>query len=361
VYLEGLLRALAETTEEEIDRGRWSREILTHDGPAALTLAIPSLLEPLDSPPPRRPGIPDRRIMERTLMEIERFTAGSEFGNIDEANAAIQERFCGPMDDIPSTATTPLEKAQDLMYRAFEARGRRKVQLARKALELSPDCADAYVVLAEQTGDPETALDLYAQGLAAGERAIGPKVFEEESGHFWGITSTRPYMRARLGLAHTLQDLGRDGEAIEHYQALLRLNPNDNQGVRDLLLPLLLAEGRDADAGALLAQYADDDSAVWNYCRALWAFRREGDSPGSRQRLRDAVKANRHVPEYLIGETEMPYTTPPSYAFGSVEEAVICTEELMDAWESTPGAMRWLADHGKRAGRSPKRRQRDRR
>ncbi|MFB3816864.1 MAG: tetratricopeptide repeat protein [Candidatus Methylomirabilales bacterium] len=357
-YLEALLLALAETTEEEIDRGRWSRPVQAHDGTVTVTLCIPDLLEPLDAPPKPRPGMPDRRVMERMLMEMERFASRSSFRDIDEANAALQEKFCGPMDAIPSTATTPLEKAQDLIYRAFDARGRRKVQLARKALELSPDCADAYVVLAEQTADPQAARELYAKGVAAGERALGPKVFAESAGEFWGITSTRPYMRARLGLARCLEDAGEVDDAIGHYQELLRLNPADNQGVRDVLLPLLLLERRDAEAGALLVKYQDDPRASWRYGWALWTFRQERDSPRARDYLRQALKGNRHVPEYLLGEAELPEVPPAAYRPGSVEEAEICAEELLDAWEETPGAMRWLMDHRGTPRRSRKRRRR---
>jgi tetratricopeptide (TPR) repeat protein len=342
--LEGLLLALATTSEEEIDRGRWTHEVQTYDGQKTVTLCIPALLEPLDAPPKMVPGrIPDRRIAERALVEIQRFMAESDFHDLDEANAAIQSRFSGSIDELPATATTPLEKAQDLAYRASEAQGRRKIQLARKALELSPDCADAYVVLAEEAADPETARNLYEQGVAAGERALGPKTFEEEGGNFWGLVTTRPYMRARLGLAQCLEESGRIDEAIGHYRELLRLNPNDNQGVRDILLPTLLAEGRDADAGALLQQYADDVSATWKYGWALWTFRQEGDSQLARNRLREAVRANRHVPRHLSGKAEMPDILPDAYALGSVEEAIFCADDLGEAWLATPGAERWLA------------------
>ena len=37
------------------------------------------------------------------------------------------------------------------MYDAWEDSGPRRVNLARKALRISPDCADAYVLLAEET------------------------------------------------------------------------------------------------------------------------------------------------------------------------------------------------------------------
>ena len=355
-HLEGLLRALAETTDDGIDQGRWVHEVQTYDGLVAYRLCIPELLEPLDAPGARlRAGLPDRRAMERAMLEVERFMVRSEFEGIEQANEALRRSFGGPLDAIPSTASTPLEKAQEVAYRAFEARGRRRIQLARKALELSSDCADAYVILAEQTGDPAQARDLYAQGVVAGERALGSRVFTEEAGRFWGVVTTRPYMRARFGLAQCLEAFGQMDEAIAHYRELLRLNPSDNQGVRYSHLAALLAQDRDEDAGALLQQFRDDPTAVWRYGWALWVFRREGDSPAARESLRQALRTNRHVPKYLSGKEELPDTDPPSYALDSEQEAIICARVLMDVWQARPGAAQWLRTEA-RAKKSRKRR-----
>jgi len=86
------------------------------------------------------------------------------------------------------------------MYEAWDASGAQRVKLARKALEISPDCADAYVLLAEETAENlAEKRELYEQGVAAGERALGERMFKEEAGSFWGILQTRPYMRARAG------------------------------------------------------------------------------------------------------------------------------------------------------------------
>jgi tetratricopeptide (TPR) repeat protein len=131
-------------------------------------------------------------------------------------------------------ADEALFEAQELMYEAFEARGPRCVALALQALVISPNCADAYVLLADETASSnEEARALLEEGVAAGERALGPQPFEEDVGYFWGILETRPYMRARAALAETLWALDRREEAVEHHRELLRLNPNDNQGLRD--------------------------------------------------------------------------------------------------------------------------------
>lgn len=173
---------------------------------------------------------------------------------------------------------TPLDAAQELMYRAWEATGRQRVELARRALAISPDCADAYALLAEETARSLTeARDLYAQGVAAGERVLGPVAFQEDAGHFWGILKTRPYMRARAALAQCLWELGEREADVQHYRDMLRLNPSDNQGIRYVLAARLLEMGRDADLARLLKDYEDDGLAAWAYTSALLAYRLQGE------------------------------------------------------------------------------------
>ncbi|MFQ6034277.1 MAG: hypothetical protein ACE5NM_00315 [Sedimentisphaerales bacterium] len=345
-FLEGLMRALAQTTEDQIDSGRWKKHVTTSRGEMDFTLSLPELLEPEDKDARKkvkmRGGLPDRRSLERTHLDIQRMIDGHDFGNEDELQEFLNRNVVGK--EIPyQAAITPLEQAQDLMYDAFDSRGRKQIQLARKALEICPDCADAYVVLAEHCSDIQKAKDLYAQGVAAGERALGKKFFEEEAGNFWGIVQTRPYMRARLGLAQCLEVLDQLEEAAEHYRELLRLNPMDNQGVRHLLLVCLLQMNADGEAEQLLKKYKDDKFlAIGSYAQALLTFRRKGDTATARKHLQNALSVNRHVPEYLLGYEELPEFLPPGYGLGSEEEAEICAGMLIDAWDGTPGAMEWL-------------------
>ena len=134
-----------------------------------------------------------------------------------------------------------IAKAQEVMYEAWDrATSRSRIALAHKALAISPLCADAYNLLAEEAATIAKARDLYARGLEAGELALGPKGFEEYEGHFWGFLETRPYVRARHGLAQSLLELGEEAAAVGHFRAMLKLNPGDNQGIRYLLLGSLL-------------------------------------------------------------------------------------------------------------------------
>jgi hypothetical protein len=121
------------------------------------------------------------------------------------------------------------------------------------------------------------------------------------------------------------------------------------------LLTAFLYTNRDDEVGPLLHQY-DDPSALWLYGWALWAFRRDGDGPASREQLRAAVRSNRYVPGYLTGASEWEGFSPEEYAMGSREEAVICDEEIGDAWHVTPGAIEWLAAHATSDKRRKRRR-----
>jgi len=88
----------------------------------------------------------------------------------------------------------PTARAQDMMYDAFgKQQPRARVALAKKALEVSPLCADAWVLLAEEAAQSaEEALEFYRKGVEAGELALGPAGFKKYAGSFWGFLETRP-------------------------------------------------------------------------------------------------------------------------------------------------------------------------
>lgn len=246
---------------------------------------------------------------------------------------------------VPGMSVTDsrVDAAQQLMYQAFEATSpQRQMTLARKALEISPDCADAYVLLAEYAETLPDALELYEQGVAAGERALGEEGFEEYEGHFWGFLETRPYMRARAGLADSLWVTGRREEAAEHCREMLRLNPGDNQGIRYRLASMLLDLERHDELDQLLKTYEEDGSAEWAYTHALLAFRREGDSDGARAALRAATEVNQHVPAYLARVKPMPHEAPDYITFGGEDEAIGYAAQFLPAWKETLGAAAWL-------------------
>ena len=342
-----LLRALADTSEDELDSGSWQRAVETSAGPVTLELTLPHLLETeggrLSGP---KLGVMPR-LAERASVRMAQVFADRSFESLDEANAAIERAEADGVFEKDAQAAagrplTALEQAQELAYDAMEATGRLRLKLARRALAVSPDCADACVILGEASASSREALDWYRRGVDAGARAIGSERCVGLRGEFWGHLETRPYMRARLALARTLDELGQREEALDHYRELLRLNPNDNQGVRYLLLPTLLEQHRDEEADRLLKDYDGDIQAMWPYARALRAFQVDGDSAGARAALRTALDLNPHVRRYLLDPESIPPDRPPHFTLGSREEAAYVAEGLFAAYDATRGALAWI-------------------
>lgn len=235
-----------------------------------------------------------------------------------------------------------LFKAQELVYDAWEMKSRSKrVALAKKALKISPLCADALVLLAEEETTSSKRIDLYKKAVDVGKDALG-KDFEEFKGQFWGFTETRPYMRARFQLALELWLENNESDAIEHLKEMLELNPNDNQGIRYYLVNWLITAGDDKDTKKLFSSYPDDYAANWAYSKTLFVFKQRKESQAEKF-FKKAMELNSFVPDYLTGKKDLPELLPHSYSLGSEDEAMIYVEEAREAWCSVDGSVQWLS------------------
>jgi tetratricopeptide (TPR) repeat protein len=331
--IEGILRALAASTETDLDAATWSRQVPTVSGPLQLTFSLVPLTE--DSTPPFT-----SESMEQTLAQIAGQFSQESTGKLFTFDLSKSKTKSRPK------ALEPKQQAQELIYQAWECVGRKSVKLARQALELWPDCADAYNILAREFNSISEALDLYSKALAAAQRDLGPEFLQKAEGHFWGILETRPYMRALGGIAHALWRNGDHDRAIEHAQRMIQLNPGDNQGIRYPLLGWLLFQDRDREASALF-KTTDEDSAWWTYGKTLVAFRLGGDAEPARREFKKAKKSNPHAIRYLSGDKPLPFVMPGYYGFGDENEAIFCARDLAPAWQKTPNAASWLSQQSK--------------
>jgi tetratricopeptide (TPR) repeat protein len=236
-------------------------------------------------------------------------------------------------------------EAQELAFEAMEAESAAQAEkLARRALQLDPECVDAMVLLTHLTVREQTKKIECLQGaVAAGERLLGAAFFRKNTGEFWLLLDTRPYMRALAQLAGAMATAGRELDAIAIYEKMLKLNPNDNQGVRQPLLGLYLTVDDLADAGRLLKRYKEDATAGLSWGRVLERFL-AGDRDGASIALSAAMQANRYVAGHLTGKRRLPKALPEMYSLGSLEEAVLCRHYLGEAWAQHRDALLWLGN-----------------
>lgn len=288
-------------------------------------------------PGEENPGLGD------IMAGLNKIFEGREFSSDADLDAFLESKIAS--GEIPPSADLdPLDEAQSLIYEAWNTEGPEKIQLAHRALDLSDKCADAYILLAEETAKSlPAALALYRKGVDAAKRGLEPSIFTKSVGEFWELMETRPYMRARFGLAECLLNLGKQAEAVEHLSDLLRLNPSDNQGARFILIQCLLASNSEKELGKVLANYPKDESPEMRYTHALWLFRQEGPSKSAGAMLTRAISVNPHVPIYLLKRKKLPKDVPETTGHGTVEAAEAYVSGAMEPWMRTKGALEWLA------------------
>lgn len=275
------------------------------------------------------------------LMQEQRFKTQAELRKFMETMMKSESVPYGTHKDAANLA-------QDLIYDAWENnRKSERIRLAKKALSISPDCADAYNLLAQEAAKslPE-ARELYQKGIDAGRRALGEKIFKEDGAHFWGMIETRPYMRSLAGMMQCLWDEGKHDEAINQAKEILKLNRNDNQGIRYVLIAYLANIERydELDKFMNKGDYKDDFVAEWLYTRTLLSFVKNGASKKAEKELAIALQRNIHVLKYLTGRKPIPRILPDNITIGGEDEAFCYAAANIETWKKVQGAINWLKE-----------------
>jgi tetratricopeptide (TPR) repeat protein len=269
------------------------------------------------------------------LKEVS-FDRDIAFGTDDES---LDDWLASPVAESNPNLVT----AMGLIYMAWnEYDPAQRVQYARQALEISPDCAEAYSILADDLAvNIGQALKYYQKGVDVGKQALGSIFFEKHTGEFWKHIQARPYLRALAETAHVYWELGRVPEALDTSEMVLQLDPGDPLEMGTLKLLALLHMHRYDEAYTFVKGIQDLDTLML-YTRALLAFQQTGDSSEAQESLHTALQANPHVPDYLAGSKRLPPAPPPAVYPGHKSEAIEYAGIFIPYWRRIPGAIDWL-------------------
>jgi tetratricopeptide (TPR) repeat protein len=130
------------------------------------------------------------------------------------------------------------------------------------------------------------------------------------------------------------------GEAISIFQNILYLNPNDNQGIRLLIVECLFRLRRPSEVLAFCERYYDDASPDLLYGRVL-ALYQLGHRKKAAASLVEAIRYRPLVAEELAkGAHRAPKDSHPSYiTMGGADEAFYYWRKAGEFWSSTRGAI----------------------
>ena len=148
-----------------------------------------------------------------------------------------------------------IDKDRNVMYEYYNLLDSdlTEAKLAKSMLKLilkDPDFLDSYIVSADillRSNKIRSGLKLIEEAY---ERAL--RLIVDENGKWpkrmsWGFLENRHIMRAIERYAHISWEENNPELALEIYRRLLRVNINDNQGVRYAILALRMGLGPDWD------------------------------------------------------------------------------------------------------------------
>lgn len=238
---------------------------------------------------------------------------------------------------------TLAERWTDDAWQALdEARHADAAELAMRAIMADRQAFDAHVVLARCTASDTIAIAVLREAVLEGTRQH-ENILTGQRGGYWSNLKTRPYMRAMHELAVTLwrRGLSQDQhDAIDVAKRMLRLNPNDNQGIRFLLWHWMPAMGLWDEMRPIMRKHRDERRCETLFTSALDAIRRHDG--GAADLLAQAIRSNVHVTPLLLADHAPADTTGDSVSWMGPEEAASYAHRAYANWRKVDNALDML-------------------
>jgi len=164
----------------------------------------------------------------------------------------------------------------------------------------------------------------------------------------WAFTENRPALRSLARLVGLHMRAGDEADAMAWARRLLALNPNDNHGLRSIVVNQLLSDGDDAGVLEIVGNYPRDAQAEIPYGRVL-AFYRLQRLEEAQDALCTAMEDLPKVARYLTAkQVRTPKLDLMGVQFGGDDQAWFYRDAMRDVWLETAGAIDWLKQAAKR-------------
>jgi tetratricopeptide (TPR) repeat protein len=204
-------------------------------------------------------------------------------------------------------------------------------------IERHPHAFDAYdrlaYVLFYVGGRRNETIELLEKGVARAKELF-PKDFTlGKSSLPWGIMENRPFFRMYKTLGVVLKDSGDIEGAKEVFQDIVGMNPDDNQGMRELLCSCYFRLGDNRSVLELCGKYEDDGMAAITFGRVLVLFK-TGRVDEARKALKNAVRYGGNIAVEIMAEKHGELKDRfSSYEMGSKREAELYWDEFGSYWD----------------------------
>ena len=278
----------------------------------------------------------------RDTIKTQRFYP---FPDIDELSRELV--YIIKMSKQPCDKDNAIARAQNHLFLVPDrASLRMKMDAAKEALKISPDCADAYVFMGDELiGSQADKIDLYRKGVAAARRALGDAVLNDPATQYYTDLNTKPFMRAMFSLAHALHIDGQMVEAIKLWEEMLKFDPKDRSYARWYLAIGYMKEHRWQDAEHLLNRYEKSQVAHVVYSYALCLFKIYGSCDKSFQALDEAFYANPWVMDSLVHRRKYASSKENRFCPSLLDETTDYLNLAASSWFDNDDTADWISEY----------------
>ncbi len=214
-------------------------------------------------------------------------------------------------------------------------------------LQKHPECFDSLTILDDLT----LAVKDYQPNDWILENILMPlglratQIYENfpVSGSFsWLLGENRPLIRSLFNFSETLHFSGEVAESLRLYEILLEANPNDNHGVRSMLINQYLVERNYEKIKKLLDKFPNDILMDIQMGRVLYLLQR-GNQSEAKGYWHEIQARNPHIKRFMVSSSiAQPEAGQFGVAVGGKEEAWLYRQTMRLVWLKEKGAISWL-------------------
>ncbi len=233
---------------------------------------------------------------------LQEFLEKNNVKDINEANEKLQEFIKMYNNGEIEYKNTPLDEAYEILEEAQYAKNEKEaIKLAKKAYKKSSDCFDAILFQCDLEENVIKRMKLLNDGLEFEKnRLTNEKYFDKENiGHFYGIFETRPCIRGLSIKAEYLLEEGKLRQVANICKEVLRLNENDNLGVRYLLMAIYATLEEEKSMLDLYKKYPEEDLEMLFPLFAI--YYKSGNDKKALEYLKRIDKCNSNFVKYFNG------------------------------------------------------------
>lgn len=204
---------------------------------------------------------------------------------------------------------------------------------------------EIYLKKAQTTSDIDEAIENMKLALLYAKSKVPKHVFDYQkiNGTLWMDKNARVYLMIKAQLGYLYEVSGDYDSSIDIYEKILKLDTNDNQDIKDKLIPLLLLKEKNQEVDRYIKKYENDESTPMLYNKALYYFI-NNQKFNAKLFIRKAIDKNKYVPEYLIGLKSVELPIKNQFDFGSEDEAKYYYNEAILPWVKEKNRLLWILD-----------------